>query len=175
MSTSLCLTLVWSWAPKLFLELGEALKWDVLTGERGGDAVKPRDLEEVFSNKSGMTSTVCLGNPTAQPRMAPKAPWQVFSPTFPFQGPLTLVGGDYMLSKHRHHITQRTHGFCANLALGCRQYRPNGSGLSSQREETVRKEGQRSKKNQFSSKCCPLFIPGLPLLDSVKLPEGTHD
>lgn len=160
MSTSLCLTLVWSWAPKLFLELGEALKWDVLTGGRGGDAAKPRDLEEVFSNKSGTTSTVCLGNPTAQPRMAPEAPWQVFFPTFPFQGPLTLVGGDYMLSKHRHHITQRTHGFCANLALGCRQYRPYGSGLSSQREEMVRKEGQRSEEDQFSEEMLPPLYPG---------------
>lgn len=55
-----------------------------------------------------------------------------------------------MLSKHRHHVPQRTHGFCANLTLGCRQYRPHGSRLSSQNEEMMGEEGQRSKEDQVS-------------------------
>lgn len=37
-------------------------------------------------------------------------------------GTLTLLGGGYMMSKHRHHVPLGTQGFCANLALGCRRY-----------------------------------------------------
>lgn len=33
--------------------------------------MKPRDLKEVFSNKSGTTPTVCIGNPMAQTCRAP--------------------------------------------------------------------------------------------------------
>lgn len=77
---------------------------------------------------------------------------------FLFQGPLTLIGGGHKLSKHRHHVYQRTHGFCANSALGCRQYRPHGSGLSSQREEMWGRTGKGLKRTQSQSKCHPLLI-----------------
>lgn len=33
-----------------------------------------------------------------------------------------MGGRGYKLSKHRHHVPQRTQGVCANSALGCRQY-----------------------------------------------------
>lgn len=86
---------------------------------------------------------------------------------FLFQGPQTLVAGGYKLSKHRHHVTRRTNGFCENSALGCRQYRPHGSGLSNQREEMVGEEGKGLEKTQSQSKCLPLLTPGLLFLLSV--------
>lgn len=74
-----------------------------------------------------------------------------------------------MLSKHRHHVSQRTQGFCAISALGCRQYRPHGSGLSNQREEKVGEEGEGLERTQSQSKCLPLPTPGLPFLLHVPL------
>lgn len=85
------------------------------------------------------------------------------------QGPQTLLGEGYTLSKHRHHVTQRTHSFCANSALGCRQYRPHGSGLSNQSEKMVGEEGKGPERTQSQGKCLSFLIPGLPFLLSVPL------
>lgn len=71
-----------------------------------------------------------------------------------------------VLCKHRHHISQRPHGFCANLALGCRQYRPYGSGLSSQKGGEERKA--KVEEHQLPDKCCPLVIRGLRLLAPLR-------
>lgn len=107
----------------------------------------------------------CSGSPTSQVCRSPKKILFRLSPLgFLFQGPQTLGGGGYTLSKHRHHVTQRTRGFCANSALGCRQYRPHGSGLSNQREGMMGKEGQRSKGDLVSEQIPPLLIPHLLFL-----------
>lgn len=109
-----------------------------------------------------MTSVGCSGSPTAQICRSPKEiPFRLSPLGFLFQGPQTLGGGGYTLSKHRHHVTQRTREFCANSALGCRQYRPHGSGLSNQREGMMGKEGQRSREDTVSEKMPPLLIPFL--------------
>lgn len=97
-----------------------------------------------------------LRKPQSSDLQSPKeVPFRLSLRGFLFQGPQTLGGGGYKLSKHRHHVTQRTRGFCANSALGCRQYRPHGSGLSNQREGMMGKEGQRSREGPVSEQIPP--------------------
>lgn len=52
-----------------------------------------------------------------RPAVPQRVPFRLSPLGFLFQGTQTLAEGGYKLSKHRHHVIQRTHGFCKHSAL----------------------------------------------------------
>lgn len=80
-------------------------------------------LRKISQVRGGMTSMEFAQEELQLKPAAPQGvPFRLSPLGFLCQGTQTLAEGGYKLSKHRHHVIQRTHGFCKHSALGYRQY-----------------------------------------------------